>query len=179
MNNSLILNRHGGLTLVEVIIVLAIVSILVSVAAPSLQDFITRNRMSAAVNTFIASLHLARSEAVKRVEDVKVCPTTDFINCSGDTVWEPGWMVFLDLNDNGSVDHGSDVILQQAPALPERFRIIGSAGRSEAVFQTTGQSAGSNNTFKFCDTGEVAYTRKVYLSNEGRVRVGQLTTTGC
>ncbi len=171
--------REGGLTLVEVLIILVVVSILLTAAVPPMQDFITRNRMSTEVNTFIASLYLARSEAVKRLHNVKVCPTNDYLSCTGNTDWEPGWMVFLDVDDNGSVDAGTDVVLQQNPALPERFRIIGDRGRPDAEFQPTGQAGGSNNTFEFCDTGKVAYTRKVYLSAKGRVRVEKLATTGC
>jgi len=171
--------REGGLTLIEILIALTVISILLTVAVPALQNFITRNRMSSEVNAFVASLHLARSEAVKRLHNVKLCPTTDFATCSGDTNWEPGWMVFLDTNDDGEVDTDSDVVLQQNPALPSRFRIVGDRGRLETEFQPTGQAGGSNNTFQFCDTGEVANTRKVYLSTTGRVRVATLTTTGC
>jgi type IV fimbrial biogenesis protein FimT len=171
--------RQGAWTLVEVLIILAVVSILITAAVPPMQDFITHNRMSTAVNTFISSLYLARSEAVKRAQNVKVCPTTDYVKCTGGSDWDPGWMVFLDVNDNDSVDLISDVVLQQNPALPSRFRIIGSGGRSDAVFHSTGHAAGSNNTFKFCDTREVANTRKVYLSNEGRIRLEHMTTSGC
>lgn len=169
--------RQRGLTLVETMATLAVAAILLTTAVPSLQDFLTRNRMSTEVNTFMASLYLARSEAVKRLQNVKVCPTTDYSTCSG-TDWEPGWMVFLDINDDGVVN-GSDAVLQQNPALPARFRIIGDIGRPYAEFQPTGQAGGFNNTFEFCDTGKVAKTRKVYLSDEGRIRVEKLTTTGC
>ena len=171
--------REGGLTLVEILIILVVVSILLTVAVPPMQNFITRNRMSTEVNTFIASLYLARSEAVKRLHNVKICPTIDYISCTGDAEWEPGWMVFLDVDDDGSVDAGTDVVLQQNPALPKRFRIIGDRGRPNAEFQPTGQAGGSNNTFEFCDTGKVANSRKVYLSAKGRVRVEKLSTAGC
>ena len=171
--------RHEGFTLLEVMTSLAIGSILLTVAVPAMQDFIIRNRMSTEVNTFVASLYLARSEAVKRLRIAKVCPTTDYINCTGDTDWEPGWMVFSDDNNNDHIDAGTDVLVQQNPALPSRFKITGDPSRPEAQFQSNGQAGGSNNTFVFCDTGNVAYTRKVYLSNEGRVRVEKLSTTGC
>jgi type IV fimbrial biogenesis protein FimT len=179
--------RSRGFTLMESLIALAVASILVTAAVPALQDFIIRNRMSTEVNTFTASLYLARSEAVKRVQNVKICPTTDYQQCTGGTIWggtdsqdaHIGWMVFQDVNDNAVVDIDTDTLLQQNPPLPPRFQIIGDAGRPDAVFQATGQAGGSNNTFVFCDTANVANTRKVYLSSEGRVRVDKLASTDC
>jgi type IV fimbrial biogenesis protein FimT len=172
--------RQGGFTLVETMTTLAVASVLVSAAVPPMQDFITRNRMSAEVNTFVASLYLARSEAVKRLQNVKVCPAnSDYSACSGSTEWQGGWMVFLDVNNDDSVTSGEDMVLQQNAALPSRFNIIGAIGRTDATFQSNGQASGSNNTLEFCDTEGVANTREVILSNEGRVRVNQLTITGC
>lgn len=169
---------QGGFTLVETMITLTIASILLTAAVPPMQDFITRNRMSTEVNTFIASLYLARSEAVKRMQDVRVCPTTTYTSCTGGTDWQVGWMVFADIDQSGDFTPG-DVVLQQNQALPSRFQIVGNAGRPTAVFQPDGQASGTNNTFEFCDDDEVANTRQVILSNEGRVRVNQLTTSGC
>ena len=175
-------NRHLyiqlGLTLTEILITLAVAAILLTVAVPPMQDFIIRNRMSTEVNTFIVSLHLARSEAVKRLQDVKVCPTENYTACTGNNDWKTGWMVFLDTDDNDSVDLPKDIVLQRNPAQVSRFRII-AGHRTGAVFQPSGQSGGSNNTFTFCDLEGVANTRKVYLSNEGRVRVAQIETSGC
>lgn len=177
---SLPRRRHGGLTLVETMITLAVASILLTAAVPPMQDFITRNRMSTEVNAFMAALYLARSEAVKRVQNVKICPANaDFSACTGSTDWEGGWMVFVDAADDGVVISGIDTVLEQNPALPARFQIIGGIGRAAAIFRPDGQAAGSNNTFTFCDTGNVANTRKVILSNEGRIRVVQLTAAGC
>lgn len=178
--------RLRGFTLMESLIAVAVASILLTAAVPAMQDFITRNRMSTEVNTLVASLYLARSEAVKRVQDVKVCPTADYQQCTGDTIWggtgsqdaDIGWMVFRDINDDGIVN-GSDVLLQQNPPLPPRFKITGDTSRPHVKFQATGQAGNSNNTFVFCDLGNIAETRKVYLSGEGRVRVESLGSTAC
>ena len=101
-------HRGRGFTLMETLITLAVASIILTAAVPAMQDFVVRNRMSTEVNTFIASLYLARNEAVKRSQDVKICPTTDNKNCSGGNIWGGvdssgtpiGWMVFQDINNN-------------------------------------------------------------------------------
>ena len=172
--------RQRGFTLVEVLVTLAVASVLFATAVPSMQDFITRNHMSTEVNNFIASLYVARSEAVKRVQTVAVCPAnSDFTDCIDSTDWQGGWMVFLDANQDGKLTNGSDEILQRYPALPSRFAVNGN--QSLFAYDSSGQlyNPGSNGTYTFCDTGSVAKTRKITVSREGRVRVDQLTSVGC
>lgn len=167
-----------GLTLVEAMVTLAIAAILLTWAVPSLQDFTVRNRMSTEVNNLVATLYIARSESVKRLEKVKVCPAnSDFSGCSGIN-WEKGWMIFTDSN-NDNVINDTETLIQEYPSLPSRFKIQGSADRPYIVFQPNGRSTGYTNTFKFCDNGRVAHDRNVLLSNEGRVRTEVLTTSGC
>jgi len=164
--------RQHGFTLVEAMITLAIAAILFAWAVPSLNDFIVRNRMSTEVNYFVASLYLARSESVKRLQDVALCPTPNGTVCAASTDWHQGWMVFTDTNSNDAFENGADRLLQHNPVLPTRFQIT--SGRAVIAFQPNGQSGGSNDTFCFRDTGNVARTRRVTLSNDGRVRTEQL-----
>lgn len=86
-------NRQPGLTLVELITVLVIVSVLVVVAAPSLQSLMRNNQMTAQANRLISALHLARSEAVKRNSEVEVCGSSNGKACDGQ--WDEGWIVKL------------------------------------------------------------------------------------
>jgi len=158
-----------GLTLIEAMITLAIAAILLTWAVPSLQDFITRNRMSTEVNNFVAALYVARSESVKRLQNISLCPSTTPPNCVSDSTWHQGWILFSNVN-------GTNVVIQQNPALPgDRFRIT--SNRNVITFNPSGQS-GTNDTFTFCDTGGIANTRRVVLSPEGRVRTERLTTSG-
>ena len=163
---------QGGITLVETMTTLAIASILLTAAIPPMQDFVIRTRMSVEVNNFVASLYLARSEAVKRLQNVSLCPVDHYGNCDAGTEnWEKGWKVFYTDSVSGTV-----VVLQQNPALPDRFTIIGN--QNNFSYSPTGQLTGNNGTYTFCDTGNVAQARDVVVSPEGRVRT-QLSTTGC
>jgi len=167
-------HRYEGFTLLEVLTSLAIASILVTAAVPAMQDFIIRNRMSTEVNTFVASLYLARSESVKRLRNVSLCPVKPDGDCDPTSQdWEQGWKVYY-------IDppSGSEIVLQQNPALPSRFKIVGN--QSVFAYDPTGQlaSAGMNGTYIFCDTGGIAQARKVVVSSAGRVRT-QVNTTGC
>jgi type IV fimbrial biogenesis protein FimT len=166
-------HRHEGFTLLEVLTSLAVASILLTAAVPAMQDFIIRNRMSAEVNTFVASLYLARSEAVKRLRNVSLCPVKSGGACDNSKEWEQGWKVYYT-----DPTTGSEIVLQQNPALPGRFKIIGN--QSGFGYDPTGQLAvaGTAGSYIFCDTGDVAQARIVVVSGEGRVRT-QLNTTGC
>ena len=128
-----------------------------------MQDFITRNRMSTEVNTFVASLYLARSEAVKRMQDVSLCPTTNGTACVNSTSWDQGWMVYADIDNDNTFSPG-DVVIQSNAALPGQFKNSGN------ITFITFNSRGSSNagSFTFTDTGGVAQTRTVTLSSAGR-----------
>jgi type IV fimbrial biogenesis protein FimT len=57
---------QAGFSLVELMIVIAVVAIMAGIAAPSFQDMLASQRLSAATSALNESLWLARSEAIKR-----------------------------------------------------------------------------------------------------------------
>ncbi|MDG1065291.1 MAG: prepilin-type N-terminal cleavage/methylation domain-containing protein [Luminiphilus sp.] len=57
-------NYGKGFTLVELLVALIVVAILVSIAAPSFQDLIKRQRLKAVVETLLSDMRTARSEAL-------------------------------------------------------------------------------------------------------------------
>jgi type IV fimbrial biogenesis protein FimT len=83
-----------GFTLIEVLIVVAILGIIVSMGLPSMRDLIASTKVKTAANDTFASLNIARSEAVKRNAGVQVIPN----NTSN---WGAGWLVrVVGTNDN-------------------------------------------------------------------------------
>lgn len=170
------LGLQNGFTLVEAMVTLAVAAILLAWAVPSMQSFISRNQMSTEVNNFMASLYFARSEAVKRLQNVKLCPANaSYTECTG-TQWHSGWILFVDLDNDDKVTNGTDVVIQQNPPIPQ---LEITSGRSEVVFTPTGSTAGTNDTFTFCDSSAITNTRKVILSLAGRVYVEPQTTSDC
>lgn len=55
--------RTRGVTLVELLIGLVVISITLSAAFPAMQGMITRNRVATQVNDFLLAINVARSEA--------------------------------------------------------------------------------------------------------------------
>ena len=155
---------QGGITLVETMTTLAVASILLTAAIPPMQDFVIRTRMSVEVNNFVASLYLARSEAVKRLQDVSLCPTTNGASCdtSTDFDWSKGWMVYAD-RDNSNTFSNGDVVLQRNAKMPFK----NDAGHTKFI---TFNPRGSSNagSFTFSDDDGIAETRCVTGSPDGR-----------
>ena len=77
--NSYSLRTCNGITLVEVIVVVAIVAILSAVAAPSFVGMTQRFRIITVASGFVGDLRLARSEAVRQGSPVSICASTDLL----------------------------------------------------------------------------------------------------
>jgi type IV fimbrial biogenesis protein FimT len=107
--------RHRtGFTLIELMVVVALVAILTMIATPSFVSLIQSNRVSAEVNAFAGDLQFARSEAIKQGVPVSVCASSDGKNCLGTNAWQSGWIVFADPDGSGSFTTG-DTLLRKSP----------------------------------------------------------------
>ncbi len=64
--------RYAGFTLIELMITLAVLAIALAIAIPSFQGVIRNSQLTTEANTLASALQVARSEAVKRAEDVSL-----------------------------------------------------------------------------------------------------------
>ena len=80
-----------GFSLLEAMVVVAILAILAALAGPSFTPMIERWRVRSATEDLQSSLYFARSEAIKHGGDV-IIKTADGTN------WNSGWHVFHDIN---------------------------------------------------------------------------------
>lgn len=173
-------SSSNGFTLIELLVTVAVAAIVLVVAVPSFADLIKNNRLTAATNDLIASLSLARSEAVKRELRVTVCKSADGASCVTTGEWEQGWIVFTDDKANVGVVDGGEVLLRVHEAIPGAVTMSGNnnvVNYISYVASGWGQGAGGaipNGTINVCgeSTGNVANVGKeILLSNTGRARV--------
>jgi type IV fimbrial biogenesis protein FimT len=144
-----------GFTLPELIVVIVIAGILVLVAYPSLNATVQSNRVDTAANQFIATLSMARSEAVKYGCNVDVLAASN-----GNNWGAQGWQVIPEAaNCPASVPTAQ--ALQNVPALTGSLTAYGSASR--LTFSSTGQLINTVNAagvpefdFIFCADGVTA-----------------------
>lgn len=170
--------EQGGFTLIELMVVLAILAVLLMVAAPSFQDSIRRNRLQSTLSDVASMLSFARSEAVTRGAPVSACASADGAACAG-TNWEDGWIVFLD-DGAGAGGVAQDGLLNGSE-LPLR---IGEEGPNEVTLRTrnfpeasrvtftaTGRlDQNTDGTFVICDVRGVSHARGLVLNVSGQTR---------
>ncbi|MCW2065141.1 MULTISPECIES: GspH/FimT family pseudopilin [Stenotrophomonas] len=96
--------RSNGFTLVELMVTIAVVAILGTIAFPSFQSTIRSNRIATAGNEITGLLSLARSEAVRNKRGGGICGSSNGTSC--DNSWSSGMLAWADVNGDGS--KGSD-----------------------------------------------------------------------
>ena len=168
-----VMNRNRGFTIVELMITLAVAAILLAVGVPSLFDFINNNRVSGQYNDFVTSLHMARSEAIKRGRKVSVCSSSSGTSCAAGN-WEDGWIVWADSDGNGTVE--SSEIIRVYTTLTGGSTLAASSSAGGSVDSISYLSTGFLNvpvgdviTFQLRNskcTGDVA--RDISLNSTGR-----------
>ena len=133
---------QGGFTLIELMVTIAIAGIVLSLAVPSMTTMIKNNRLQSAASSFVGDLQFARSEAIKRGQNVTVCPSADGSTCLGANTWHKGWMVFSDLGTVGTFDATKDVSLRVRAPLINGDTAVGGTG-------VAGTTAPANNWISF------------------------------
>ncbi len=122
--------RQTGVTMMELMIVVAIAAILATIAAPSFSDFINRTRQTSTMTQLTGDLNRARSEAIKRNRRVLVCARSTDTACGAGTSWQNGWLVCYDENQDGACDTGTSANPNPVavhPALNAHLALTGSA----------------------------------------------------
>jgi len=122
-----------GFTMLELMIVMALIAIMLAIATPGMLNFIRVNRMSTAARQVDADVLLARREAIKRNQRVLVCPVGSVANkCgSGTTTWANGWLVCYDVDQDGDCDDtatGNPNPIRKHSALDTTLTLTGPAG---------------------------------------------------
>ena len=176
-------NQQRGVTLLELVVVIAIVAIFATMAVPSLTTFVRDNQLTSARMQLVSDLNLARGEAIKRNTRVLVC-SGDAItagNCINGADWAvTGWVLCYDASpQDGQCDIPTATdsnpfavraplrasvnakgLQVNAPAAPMYFNPIGSqgvAGAAQVNFNLSGNWSGyaGTRTVTVAPTGNI------------------------
>jgi type IV fimbrial biogenesis protein FimT len=170
-----------GFTLLELMVVLSIVSIISLMAMPDSAQYRNDNRLRAATNDLVVAMQAARSEAVGRNVATTLCKkNVAGTDCSADGGWHQGWLIFVDPDQDASVDVGEEVIKVHEP-LGGLVTFYGTTGVADSItFRASGQtSVGSTQTLIICDeNGFSAHSKGMIVTILGRASVMSAPDTG-
>lgn len=164
--------RQRGVTLIEQIMVLAIIGVLTGMAVPPLRHLLARNQVQVAQTDFISALQHARETAITSGKRTLFCPTRDGSRCSNELRWDSGWLLGHDTDRNDQPDHGP---LYTGAGYGNGLTIRSSVGRHLVRFGPDGSAGGSNLTLLFCPPTSTAQALSVVVANSGRIRGAKAT----
>ncbi|MDM7859747.1 GspH/FimT family pseudopilin [Alteromonas sp. ASW11-36] len=157
---------QNGVTLLEMMITVAIVAIVLTTVAPSIQSILVQNRIIGEINELSGIIQFARHSAIDEQTNTVVCPTEDYTNCTNN--WDNAKMVFMDLDANGM--RGANEVLLVASSVINRVNdMTGPAGGF--AFLPSG-AASANATILLChQNNNNEYARALTISLQGRVKM--------
>lgn len=159
--------RHAhGLHLIELLVVLAVLSVLLTAGWPSLQALLLRHRADALQLTLHASLASARSQALVRRELIGLCASDDGYQCAND--WSAGWIVYRSGTQRAPPRSPEAVLVHHVGRQDIAILAQASDGRPLLFFQADGRSPGANLTLRICAGGKLHGT--LVINNGGRTR---------
>ena len=182
----------SGFTLLELMVVLAIVAILTTMAVPPFSRMLQSNTMSSTVNSFLADMRFSRSEAMRRGGGVVMCrsdaPEAPVPACgSGAGVsgngWASGWIVYLDGNNDGVVSAGDLLRVQPPVTSMNSIMEAGSSSSTQFRFTPTGRLVDPSSATSLQFGGNAVFTsdmqRTVCVNAGGRARIAGDGTAQC
>ena len=175
--------RSSGFTLLEALVVLALVAVLAGIAAPAMNRLRAQHRMQAQAEALFSSLVLARSEALRQQQRVTVCVRTPDDRCASAGPWTQGWLVFADGNANAQRD-SQEPLLQKHEALSaglvlegnslvSRYVSYGLEGRSQTI-----SGAFQAGTLTLCQA-DATQAWHLVINALGKPRLEKVAAEGC
>lgn len=134
--------KLGGFTLVEVMVGLAVLGILVSIAVPLLRQFIVRSSFDGTVLDLRGAVGRARSEAIARGTVVSFAPPT-----AGD--WTTGYEVFVDPLQKGVFTAADQVGISGTDIRKAERLQVGTVSQSSSLSWPIKSSDGTSDSALF------------------------------
>jgi len=167
-----------GFALIELLVANVIVAILVRLSAPSFVRMVHSNSMTSTVNSYLADLRFARSEAVRRGSTVIMCrsdtPEASTPSCATGTGagWESGWIIFEDSDTSADYTTGEPLLRVQSK-ITVIDSIADSGNPTKFKFNPTGQLTVASTKITFGGTAmfDSASQRVVCVTLGGRGRI--------
>ena len=168
--------KQKGFNIIELMVVLAVASILLSVGVPSFRSVIMDNRLSNQSNSFVTAINSARSYAVRYQRNATICATADYSaavpTCDATTDWSNGWFVWVDKNRDSITDANEVISVHEPLADTSTFA---STAASSFSYDARGFSLNGGDDLTLCDNRTAETGRLIRVNNVGRTSVSRQT----
>lgn len=162
--------RTFGFSLLELLIVMALLGILASIGAPGFQAALRDREGELALRMLAAQLALARTTAIERGVRVTICPSADGLGCSDD--WRSGSMVFTDLNGDRLVNPGDLLVRVNLTAISGSIQWRAFQSRQYLQIDPMGFMRNQSGNFTYCPVdGDARLARQLVVNATGRTRL--------
>lgn len=154
------MTRTRGVSLVELLVVLALAVILATLALPGMADMLRTYRLNTAVSDLYGAIDLTRAQAIARGRRVLLVPLEP-----GGVDWRKGWVVLVDEDNDRRPGPGEEVIASHGP-LDQRTVITARFTSNRApqylAYCPSGRSCN--------DTGSAARWGTISFHQDGQIR---------
>lgn len=172
-------NKHNGFTILELMVTVAIVGIVASIAIWNSSDMLEENRAENFLLELKRNISYARAQAASTDEIVVICPapntvTSDSTSLECQSEWDSTNTVilFIDTNNDGIYNNPNDSLLRVMSETPSSDKIKFS-GNNSLRFNTSGRIttslAGSGNFtgFVYCPNSDNENNKALSVSVSG------------
>jgi type IV fimbrial biogenesis protein FimT len=115
--------KNSGFTVIELMVVLVVVGVLASLAAPSFQAMIANNKIATFNEELTSAISFARLEAVKRSASVSLCRANGS-SCASAGDWNTGFLVYVDSESETATTTGIATLLKVYPSVETKGGVI-------------------------------------------------------
>jgi len=159
-----------GLTLIELLVTIVILTMLVSLALPGFVTAVTGYQQNTVTKNYFSALQYARQSAIFRNQLVTVCPISQG-TCSED--WSHPVAIFLDPTNQRTPSVSSSEILKIIDTSPESTSItIRPAAKPYFQFRPDGTTHGTPGSVRFLHlSGDTTEEHQIVISLGGRIRM--------
>lgn len=174
------MRRENGFTLIELMIAVGLTGLLLSMAVPALDIFVSNARQTGAINDFVSTIHQARSTAVTTNTRVTICPSAGGTDCES-VGWNAGWIMFSDPDSDRKVD--TDETVLAASGAVDGLTIQSSQFGTFLMYRPNGRVMnaslnGSSGAFTVCDDRGASHAKVMIIDLSGRPRLSTTMPDG-